>query len=99
MALRMFVVFAEDRTDGLAFAQAQKNPVMQARVRYEVLDSVLFPSDTIAFQRAESIFGPQPQADKVYIAGAHTNTVWAIRVLTVNQGMKRLMFFGLRKVR
>ena len=99
MALHLFVVFSEARSDAAAFAEAQKNPVMLGRTRYEVLDSVLFPSDTIALQRAESIFGVQPQADKVYIAGAHTNTVWAIRVLTINQGMKRLMFFGLRKIR
>jgi hypothetical protein len=72
---------------------------MAGRTMYRILDSVLFPSDQIAYQRAESIFGPQPQADKVYLAGAHTNTVWAIRVRTINQGMKRLMFFGLRQTR
>jgi len=60
---------------------------------------VLFPSDTIAYQRAEATFGVQPQADKVYIAGANTNTVWAIRVVTQNVGKKRIMFFGLRNVR
>lgn len=99
MALQMFVVFVEASTDARAFAIAQQNPVMAGREKYEVLDSVLFPSDSIAYQRAESIFGPQPQADKVYIAGAYTNTVWAIRVLTQSQGMKRLMFFGIRRVR
>lgn len=99
MAIRMFVVFAEASTDDQAFAIAQQNPVMLGREKYQVLDSVLFPSDTIAFQRAEATFGVQPQEDKVSIAGAHTNTVWAIRVLTINQGMKRLMFFGVRKVR
>ena len=99
MALQMFTVFAESSTDGRAFAEAQKNPVMSGKTRYEVLDSVLFPSDGHAFRRAEATFGVQPQADKVYIAGANTNTVWAIRVLTINQGMKRLMFFGLRHIR
>jgi hypothetical protein len=95
----MFAVFAESSTDGRAFAEAQKNPVMAGKTRYELLDSVLFPSDRIAYQRAESTFGVQPQADKVYIAGANTNTVWAIRVLTQNVGKKRLMFFGLRHIR
>jgi hypothetical protein len=95
----MFTVFAEAPTDGLAFAAAQQNPAMQGREKYQVLDSVLFPSDSHAFLRAEATFGVQPQADKVYIAGANTNTAWAIRVLTQNRGMKRLMFFGLRNVR
>ena len=99
MALQMFAVFAEDQTDGRAFAAAQQNPVMAGKTRYELLDSVLFPSDTIAYQRAESTFGVQPQADKVYIAGANTNTVWAIRVLTTNVGMNRIMFFVLRHIR
>jgi len=99
MALQMFTVFVEASTDDRAFAIAQQNPVMSGREKYQVLDSVLFPSDRIAYQRAESVFGPQPQADKVYIAGAYTNTVWAIRVVTQNQGMKRLMFFGIRRVR
>jgi len=99
MALQMFTVFVEASTDGRAFALAQQNPVMAGREKYQVLDSVLFPSDSHAFRRAEATFGVQPQEDKVYIAGAHTNTAWAIRVLTTNQGMKRLMFFGLRKIR
>lgn len=99
MSLRMFAAFAEAPTDGLAFAEAQKNPAMVGREKYQVLDSVLFPSDGHAFRRAEAIFGVQPQADKVHIAGAHTNTVWAIRIITQNQGMKRLMFFGLLKER
>ncbi len=99
MPIQLFVVFAEASTDGQAFAIAQQNPSMAGREKYQVLDSVLFPSDTIAYQRAEATFGVQPQADKVSIAGAHTNTVWAIRVITMNQGMKRLMFFGVRRVR
>ena len=99
MALKMFAVFAEASTDGRAFALAQQNPTMAGRTKYEVLDSVLFPSDGHAYRRAESTFGVQPQADKVYVCGAHTNTAWAIRVLTINQGMKRIMFFGLRWVR
>ena len=100
MAIRMFVVFAEAKSDDRAFAEAQKNPVMSGRSRYEFLDGgVLHPSDKHAFQLAESVFGVQPQADKVYLAGAHTNTVWAVRVLTQNVGFKRIMFFGLRDVR
>jgi len=99
MPIRMFAVFAEASTDGRAFAIAQQDPVMAGREKYQVLDSVLFPSDSHAFRRAEATFGVQPQEDKVYIAGAHTNTAWAIRVRTINQGMKRLMFFGVRKVR
>jgi len=95
----MFTVFAEGPTDDRAFALAQQNPAMAGRTKYQIMDSVLFPSDGHAFRRAEDMFGVQPQADKVSIAGAHTNTVWAIRVLTVNQGMKRIMFFGLQSVR
>jgi len=99
MAIHMFAIFAEAATDGLAFSQAQQRPELAGKIRYELLDSVLFPSDTIAYQRAEATFGVQPQADKVYIAGANTNTVWAIRVVTQNVGKKRIMFFGLRNVR
>lgn len=95
MPIRLFTVFVEGKTDDQAFALAQQNPVMAGREKYQILDSVLFPSDGHAFRRAETTFGVQPQADKVYIAGAHTNTAWGIRVLTQNQGMKRIMFFGL----
>ena len=94
---RLFTVYAEAGSDDRAFAQAQQNPAMAGRARYEVLDSVLFPSDHHAFLRAEEIFGVQPQADKVYIAGTDTNTVWAIRVIPRAVGQKRLMFFGLRR--
>jgi hypothetical protein len=97
MALRIFAVFAEAGSDDRAFTEAQKHPSMRGRVRYEVLDSVLFPSDKHAYLRAEDIFGVQPQADKVYIAGEHTNTVWAIRVLPREVGKKRIMFFGLER--
>jgi hypothetical protein len=100
MALQIFTVFAEARSDDRAFWEAQKNPLMSGREKYQILDaSVTFPSDDLAFKRAEALFGVQPQADKVYIAGAHTNTVWAIRTLTQNRGMRRLMFFGLRRIR
>ena len=61
MALKMFAVFAEASTDGRAFALAQQNPAMAGRTKYEVLDSVLFPSDGHAYRRAESTFGVQPQ--------------------------------------
>jgi hypothetical protein len=98
MALSIFVVFAEGHSDGAAFAIAQQNPVMAGRVRYELIDgSTSYPSDQSAFQRAEWTFGVQPQADKVYIAGEHTNTCWAIRVRTTTQGKKRLMFYGLHR--
>lgn len=98
MALSIFAVFAEGHSDGAAFAEAQKNPAMVGRVRYELIDGrTVYPSDKIAFERAEWAFGVQPQADKVDIAGEHTNTVWAIRVHTMNRGMKRLMFYGLHR--
>ena len=97
MAIKRFTVFAEASSDAAAFAQAQQNPLMSGREKYQVLDSVLFPSDQHAFRRAEATFGVQPQANQVHIAGAYTNTVWAIRVLTQNPGMKRLMFFGVRR--
>ncbi len=96
----MFTVFAEAGSDDRAFWAAQKNPVMSGRTQYRFLDpGVLHPSDKHAFLLAESVFGVQPQADKVYLAGAHTNTVWAVRVLTQNPGQKRIMFFGLEDVR
>jgi len=98
MALRIFAVIAEAASDDRAFAEAQKHPKMRGRVRYEWLDpGVLHPSDKHAYLMAESVFGVQPQADKVSIAGEHTNTVWAIRVLTQNRGQKRIMFFGLER--
>lgn len=97
MALKMFVVFTEARSDDRCWAQAQQNPVMIGRTHYQFMDpGVLHPSDKHAYLLAESVFGVQPQADKVSIAGAHTNTVWAIRVLTQNKGFKRIMFFGVR---
>jgi len=94
----MFAVFAEGGSDDRAFWEAQKAPVMAGRSRYEILDnSTIYPNGQLAFKRAESIFGVQPQADKVYIAGEHTNTVWAVRVLPSAVGQKRLMFFGLHR--
>lgn len=99
-SLRIFAVFAEGHSDAAAFALAQQHPDLVGRERYELIDGATFyPSDTIAFQRAEWTFGVQPQEDKVYIAGADTNTAWAIRVHTQTQGKKRIMFFGLRRVR
>lgn len=98
MALSMFHVFAEGHSDSAAFAKAQQSPLLAGRVRYEMIDThTIFPSDILAHSRAEYIFGVQPQADKVYIAGEHTNTAWAIRVHTISQGMRRLMFFGLHR--
>jgi hypothetical protein len=94
MALKLFTVFAEALSESRAFAAALQNPLMAGRSRYQLLDTILFPSDQLALKRAEATFGVQPQADKVSIAGAYTNTVWAIRIVTQNQGMKRLMFFG-----
>jgi len=99
-SLRIFAVFAEGHSDAAAFAVAQQHPDMVGRVRYEMIDgSTRYPSDTIAFQRAEWTFGVQPQEDRVYIAGADTNTAWAIRVHTQTQGKTRIMFYGLRRVR
>ncbi len=93
----MFTIFAEAGSDDLAFALAQQQPAMLGRVRYEILDNTtIYPSDAHAFKRAEYTFGPVPQADKVYIAGQNTNTVWAVRVHTTTKGTRRLMFFGLR---
>ncbi len=99
MALQMFAVFAEAGSNDHAFAQAQENSLLAGRVRYEILDpTTTFPSDKLALSRAEDVFGVQPQDDKVSIAGEWTNTVWAIRVHTMNPGMKRLLFFGLRRI-
>ena len=93
----MFVVFAEAGSDDLAFAIAQQQAAMSGRVRYEILDnSTIYPSESLAVKRAEYTFGVQPQSDKVYIAGKHTNTVWAIRVIPQKEGQRHLMFFGLR---
>lgn len=98
MALHIFTVFSEGGSDDRAFWAAQQNPLLAGRERYEILDpTTIHPSDQAAFQRAEWMYGVQPQADKVDIAGPHTNTVRAIRVHTTNKGMKRLMFFGLRR--
>lgn len=95
----MFHVFADGRTDAEVFAAAQQSELLAGRSRYEIIDpSTLYPSDKHAFTRAEYIFGVQPQNDKVYIAGENTNTVWALRVRTTAQGMKRMLFFGLRRV-
>jgi len=96
MALKLFTIFAEELSDARAFASTLQNPLMLGRTRYQLLDTILFPSDQLALKRAEATFGVQPQADRVSIAGANTNTVWAIRIVTQNQGMKRLMFFGVR---
>ncbi len=100
MAVQIFAVFAEGNSPDHAFSLAQQNPSLVGRTRYEILDnSTIHPSDTAAFQRAEWMYGVQPQADKVDIAGPYTNTARAIRVHTVTRGKKRLMFFGVRYVR
>lgn len=98
MALHIFTVFAEAPSDDRAFWAAQQNPLLAGRTRYEILDSsTMHPSDQAAFQRAEWMYGVQPQENQVDIAGPNTNTVRAIRVHTMNKGMKRLMFFGVRR--
>jgi hypothetical protein len=98
MSLHMFAVFAEAGSVNKAFAAAQQDPLLAGRTLYEIIDpTTIFPSDALAISRAEWIFGVQPQADKVYIAGEHTNTVWAIRVHTMNPGQQRLLFFGLTR--
>lgn len=100
MALFIFHVFAEAGSDDRAFWAAQQNPALAGRERYEILDpTTIHPSDAAAFQRAEWMYGVQPQESQVDIAGPHTNTVRAIRVHTANKGMKRLMFFGVSKRR
>jgi len=100
MALHIFTVFAEAGSDDRAFWAAQQNPLLVGRARYELLDpTTIHPSDRAAFQRAEWLYGVQPQEDKVDLAGPDTNTVRAIRVHTTNKGMKRLMFFGVRRAR
>ena len=99
-ALRMFTVISEGKSDSDAFAQAQKSPLLAGRVSYQLMDpTTVFPSDKHALSRAEDVFGVQPQADKVYIAGAHTNTVWALRIYSTVPGVKRLLFFGLYEPR
>jgi len=98
MALHIFTVISEGESDDRAFWAAQQNPLLDGRTRYETLDSsTIHPSDTAARQRAEWMYGVQPQESQVDIAGADTNTVRAIRVHTMSRGMKRLMFFGLRR--
>jgi hypothetical protein len=99
MALVIFRSFGEAPTESLAFAQAQQNPEFLGRIRYELLDPhTLYPSDSHAVLRTEDLFGVMPQPNKVSIAGPNTNTVWAIRVHTMNRGVKRLLFFGLRRI-
>jgi len=94
----MFTVLAEANSDDRAFAIAQQNPLLSGRTRYEIIDpTTTFPSISLARSRAEDMFGVQPQADKVYIAGEKTNTVWAIRVLA-EHGVRCLLFFGLMRV-
>lgn len=100
MALHIFTVIVEAKSDDRAFWAAQQNPLLAGRTCYEILDpTTTHPSDAAALQRAEWMYGVQPQEDKVDIAGADTNTVRAIRVHTTSKGMKRLMFFGLRRGR
>lgn len=100
MALRLFVVFAEAQSDSRCWAAAQQNPLMVGRARYEILDpTTTYPSDKHAHSRAEYMFGVQPQESFVDIAGADTNTVRALRVHTPNKGMRRLMFFAVRRQR
>lgn len=98
MALHIFTIIVEAGSDDRAFAIAQQNPLMVGRARYEILDSTtIHPSDSAARQRAEWMYGVQPQESQVDIAGADTNTVRAIRIHTPTRGVKRLMFFGLRR--
>jgi len=97
MSLYTFYVISEGPSDSAAFALAQQNPAMLGRTSYQLLDSVLFPSDQHAVRRAEDVFGVQPQESQVSIAGADTNTVWAVRIYTTQPGTKRLLFFGLRR--
>ena len=99
MALEIWHVFAEDGSPERAFAQARQHPLMKGRVRYELMDpTTLYPSDQHAFLRSEDVFGVRPQPNKVSIAGANTNTCWAIRVLPQKKGQQRFMYFGLRRV-
>lgn len=98
MALRMFTVIAESGSNDRAFEIAQQNPLLAGRTRYELLDpTTVYPSDKLAHSRAEHLFGVQPDATQVSIAGEKTNTVWAVRILA-DPGAHRLMFFGLRRV-
>jgi hypothetical protein len=101
MSIAMFAVIVEDLSDDYAFWAALKNPLaanlLVGRDRYQILDGkVLFPSDRHALIRTAGVFGGfQPQPGDVSIAGLNSNTVWAVRILPVQEGRRRLCFFGL----
>ena len=98
MAVFIFSVIAEAKSDDLAFAlaKAARPDLLAGRDRYQILDGrINFPSDRHAFDRAEDVYGVQPQAFVPTIAGPGMNTVWAQRILPLTCGNRRLMFFGL----
>lgn len=97
MALRLFSIIVEDRTDALAFDQARQSELLAGRIRYEILDPMtFFPSDQHALRWAEDFFGVQPQ-EGPSPAGAGMNTVFALRI-HAPVGFRRLLFFGLRRL-
>lgn len=97
----MFAIIAEDLSDDFAFnkavAHALAKPLVVGRDRYQILDKgVIFPSDRHALIAANGVFGGiQPQPNQVSVAGLTSNTCWAYRIKPVQEGRRRLVFFGL----
>jgi hypothetical protein len=98
MGAYMFSVIAEAGSDDYAFAlaKAAQPELLLGRDRYVILDGrILYPSDRHSYERAEDVFGVQPQAGVPSIAGPGMNTCWAQRILPLQNGRRRLHFFGL----
>jgi hypothetical protein len=94
----MFSVIAEGMSDDLTFAMARAaHPdLMLGRDRYVILDGrILYPSDRHSYERAEDVYGVQPQEGVPTIAGPGMNTCWAQRIRPLQEGRRRLHFFGL----
>lgn len=102
MSIFMFSVIAEALSDDYAFAvaRAAQPELLLGRDRYVVLDSTCVqPSDRHAFNRAEDVFGVQPQFNTASIAGQGMNTCWAVRIRPLVEGRRRLIFFGVTNYR
>lgn len=99
----LFAIIAEDLSDDFAFnkamtyARAAQPALVAGRDRYQILDKgVLFPSDRHAMIAANGVFGGiQPQQNQASIAGLTSPVCWAYRIRPVQNGRRRLLFFGL----
>lgn len=100
MSLKTMMVIGEGATDASAFASALSRApeLLAGRIRFEYIDpTTIFPSDHHAAVRAEDFFGVQPQEGVVSAAGVGMNTLFALKI-TSRVGVKRLLFFGLRRI-